>query len=64
MRKINEFKGYRSVVEYDVGTGQFVITRVEDVFSEDESADADAPAAEILPFPEPLSEPQKRRLAS
>jgi hypothetical protein len=64
MRKINEFKGYRSTVEYDVETGQFVITPMADVFSVDETADSDARGAQIVPFPEPLSEPQKQRLAS
>jgi hypothetical protein len=64
MRKINEFKGYRSAVEYDVETGQFVVTPVAEVFSSDETADSDAPGADIVPFPEPLAEPQKQRLAS
>jgi hypothetical protein len=63
MRKINEFKGYRSAVEYDAETGQFVITPLAGVLSEDETADSDAPGAEIVPFPEPLTEPQKQRLA-
>jgi hypothetical protein len=63
MRKIKEFKGYRSTVEYDVETGQFVVTPVAEVFSGDETADSDAPGAEIVPFPELLDEPQKQRLA-
>jgi hypothetical protein len=64
MRKITEFKGYRSAVEYDAETGQFVVTPLGDVFSGDETADSDASGAQIVPFPEPLSEPQKQRLAS
>jgi hypothetical protein len=64
MRKINEFKGYRSSVEYDVETGQFVVTPVADVFSGEEAEDSDAHGAEIVTFPEPRSEQQKRRLAS
>jgi hypothetical protein len=63
MRKITEFKGYRSAIEYDVATGQFVVTSEAEVFSGDETADSDAPGAEIVPFPEPLAEPQKQRLA-
>jgi hypothetical protein len=63
MRKITEFKGYRSAVEYDAETGQFVVTPLGDVFSEEETADSDAAGAEIVPFPEPLAEPQKQRMA-
>lgn len=63
MRRINEFKSYRSVIEYDDATGQFIITPLPDVFSGEEPADANAPGAEIVPFPEPQTEPQKHRLA-
>lgn len=66
MRKITEFKGYRSAVEYDAETGQFIITPMADVFSYDETTDSDAvaPGAQIVTFPEPLAGPQKQRLAS
>ena len=63
MRRINEFKSYRSAIEYDVETGQFIITPMPDAFSADETADSDAPGAEIVPFPELDKEPLKQRMA-
>ena len=32
MRRINEFKSYRSAIDYDVETGQFIVTPMPDVF--------------------------------
>jgi hypothetical protein len=63
MRKINEFKGYRSTVEYDAETGQFIVTPQPGVFIGEETEDADAASAQIVPFPEPVFEPQKQRMA-
>jgi hypothetical protein len=63
MRKINEFKGYRSAVDYDAATGQFIVTPMPGVFQDAETEDSDVPGAEIVPFPEPVSEPQKQRMA-
>jgi hypothetical protein len=61
MRRINEFKSYRSAVDYDIATGQFIVTPLPDFFVDEEAADADAPGAEIVPFPEPEQAPQKQR---
>jgi hypothetical protein len=58
MRRINEFKSYRSAVGYDAETGQFTVTPLPGVFSEEETE-----GAEIVPFPEPADEPQRRRMA-
>ena len=63
MRKINEFKGYRSAIDYDVATGQFIVTPMPDAFSVEEAEDSDAPSAEIVPFPELVIEPQQQRMA-
>jgi hypothetical protein len=63
MRRINEFKSYRSAIDYDVATGQFIITPLPDVFAGGEAVDSDMPSAEIVPFPEPDSAPQKQRMA-
>ena len=61
MRKINEFKGYRSTVEYDAATGQFVVTPSDEYFPQ-EPAD-ETPAADIVPFPAqtPAAPKQQRR---
>jgi hypothetical protein len=64
MRRINEFKSYRSAVDYDVTTGQFIVTPMPDIFAEDETADHDIQSAEIVPFPEPEPATRKQRLAS
>lgn len=63
MRRINEFKSYRSVIDYDINTGQFIVTPLPDLFSDDEAVDADAPGAEIVLFPEAQPAPQKQRMA-
>ncbi len=63
MRRINEFKSYRSAIEYDVATGQFIVTPMPDAFSDAETEDSDAQGAEIVPFPEPVTAPQKQRMA-
>lgn len=61
MRRINEFRSYRSAIDYDVATGQFIVTPLPDVFADDEAVDSDMPGAEIVPFPEALPAPQKQR---
>lgn len=48
MRKINEVKGVRFIVEYDKETGQFVETLVPYFELPEESA-------EIVQFPEPVT---------
>jgi hypothetical protein len=63
MRRINEFKSYRSAVDYDSKTGQFVITPLPDVFSEEDAEETQLASAEIVLFPEPETAPQKQRLA-
>jgi hypothetical protein len=63
MRRINEFKGYRSAVEYDVESGQFIVTPMPGAFSDAETEDSDTSSAEIVPFPEPIIAPQKQRMA-
>jgi hypothetical protein len=63
MRRINEFKSYRSAIDYDVATGQFIVTPLPDVFSNEESTESDALSAEIVTFPEMVVEPQKQRMA-
>ncbi len=61
MRRINEFKSYRSAIDYDVATGQFIVTPLPDIFADDEAVDTEAPGAEIVPFPETPPAPQKQR---
>ena len=63
MRRINEFKSYRSTIDYDVETGQFIVTPLNNDFAYDESVDTDMPSAEIVPFPEAQTTPQKQRMA-
>jgi hypothetical protein len=63
MRRINEFKSYRSAIDYDFATGQFIVTPLPDAFSDEGAADLDAPGAQIVPFPEPVIEPKKQRMA-
>ena len=62
MRRINEFKSYRSAIDYDVATGRFIVTPLADFFADDEAVDTEAPGAEIVPFPETPPAPQKQRL--
>lgn len=61
MRRVTEFKGYRSIVEYDAEAGTFVTRTVPDSLSEHEPAPKIE--AEIVPFPEPDSNAQKQRMA-
>jgi hypothetical protein len=63
MRRIDEFRSYRSTIDYDVATGQFIVAPISGAFSNEEAGDADAPGAEIVPFPEQSAEPQKQRMA-
>ena len=51
MRRIQEFKSYRSAIDYDAKTGQFIITPLRDVFSAQEAEETQLPGAEIVPFP-------------
>ena len=48
MRRINEFKSYRSTIDYDVETGQFIVTPLNNDFAYDESVDTDMPSADIV----------------
>ena len=63
MRRIQEFKSYRSAIDYDAKTGQFIITPLRDVFSAQEAEETQLPGAEIVPFPEMEPAPQKQRMA-
>jgi hypothetical protein len=57
MRKINEVKGARYILEYDQNIGQFVETLVPYFESSEDTA-------EIVPFPETVTpEPQPMRKA-
>lgn len=57
MRKINEVKGTRFILEYDQETGQFVETLVPYFETAEETA-------EIVPFPESVTaQPQPLRKA-
>ena len=60
MRRIVEFKAYRSFVDYDIETGQFVSIPAGEYFPEQ---DEEAALAEILPFPaqEPVEPPNLRK---
>jgi hypothetical protein len=62
MRRITEFKGYKSTIEYDPETGEFVTRALPGEKLEltlDEALDQ---LERIVPFPEPVSKPQKPRL--
>ncbi len=63
MRRITEFKGYRSIVEYDQETGEFVSRTLPDVILEAASGPETRPEAEIVPFPEKSEAPLTSRLA-
>lgn len=63
MRRINEFKSYRSAIDYDAATGQFIFTPIPGAFFDEETEDSDAPSADIVLFPEPVTEPLKHRMA-
>lgn len=56
MRRITEFKGYRSTIEYDPQTGAFVTVKVPQPGKEltlDETLEA---LERVIPFPEPVSD--------
>ena len=62
MRKITEFKGYRSILGYDSETGQFVTVPLPELDIRSERERPEAPAAEIVPFPKAAPfEPQSRK---
>lgn len=63
MRRVKEFKSYRSTIDYDVATGQFIITPLNNGFSYCEAVDTDMPCAAIVPFPEAQPAPEKQRMA-
>lgn len=63
MRRITEFKGYRSILEYDHETGEFVSRTLPDVIAEAASEPETRPEAEIVPFPEKSETPPATRLA-
>ncbi len=56
MRRITEFKGYRSTIEYDPQTGAFVTVKVPEPGEEltlDETLEA---LERVIPFPDPVFE--------
>lgn len=59
MRKIKEFKGYRSILGYNSETGQFVTVPLPERDIRPGQERPEAPAAEIVPFPK--SEPFERQ---
>lgn len=58
MRRIQEFKGYKSTIEYNQKTGEFFTCPVPDEGMEMTFDEALQAWAEVLPFPEPVPVPQ------
>ena len=56
MRKITEFKGYRSIIVYDSESGTFVSESIPEDRMEMTLVEALQAWAEILPFPETAPE--------
>jgi hypothetical protein len=63
MRKITEFKGYRSILGYDSETGQFVTVALPELDILPEQEQPEPQIAEIVPFPLPDLDECKKRMA-
>lgn len=67
MRRINEFKGYKSTIEYSAETGEFAAIKVPEPGEEPTLDEILIELERIIPFPEPELEtprlPQKNRMA-
>lgn len=59
MRRISEFKGYRTTLEYAPETGAFVTRKFPEGFKEQPQKIE----AEIIPLPQAKPDPQKARMA-
>jgi hypothetical protein len=57
MRRIQEFKGYQSTIDYDPQTGEFVTRSVPESRMELSLDEALQAWARVLPFPEPVQMP-------
>ena len=53
MRRITEFKGYRSTIEYDPHTGAFVTVKVPEPGEELTLDETLEELARVVPFPDP-----------
>ena len=56
MHKINEFRGYRSIIVYDSESGTFVSESIPEDRMEMTMEEALQAWAEILPFPEAVAQ--------
>lgn len=61
MKKISEFKGYRSIIVYDCESGTFVSESIPEDRMEMTLDEALQAWAQILPFPEADSEQATRK---
>jgi hypothetical protein len=62
MRRITEFKGYKSTIEYDPSTGDFVSRTLPGEKHELTLDEALEQWERVIPFPEPVPALKKPRL--
>jgi hypothetical protein len=62
MRRITEFKGYKSMIEFDPAAGEFVTRTLPGEKQKLSLDDSFAQWERIVPFPEPVSKSLKPRL--